>query len=444
MKDITEKIDLRGNIGYKRNGWNRVMETTIKEESDSSGPSSNKQKQYKIYFAFFYLNLECYREQMVSFFPMLPLTKYAVSSLSDADYIIYMNPYARCEDVSEVAIQDLQYLDQCRKSGAELIVVGKAANAEKNLNGSISNITFWHDHFTEKLGKKFGVVIYDKYFVYDDELDHLAIWPVDGCLQHCGFCRRTYMHIPFESLPLETLKEGLDFIKKVAPEKMKHISLRAENLSEYGIDLYGSPRLHEVINLVDSYKEVETIEFGIGLSVGEMTPKDLEAICKSDKITKMVMSLEAGSDRLLRLIQKPHTVKQAIHVFKEIRQAHPNVIISTAILIGLPTETLNDISMAVYLIAETEPDYVLANYYVCTPNQPLAKLPQLSKGLKEYHLKFFLSLLKIFAKRDVTVEHYKLFKKRYSRKQIRLAEQNQKWLLLPLHFSSTETYKVYF
>ena len=104
------------------------------------------------------VDLECYREQMVSYYPMMPLL-YDTVPMEEADYILYMHPYARCEDLSQNVIEEIQYIDDRRKAGAEIVVVGKAANAEKLLNGSIKNITFWGDHFTEKLGKKFELDI---------------------------------------------------------------------------------------------------------------------------------------------------------------------------------------------------------------------------------------------------------------------------------------------
>ena len=166
---------------------------------------------------------------MVSYFPMLPLLEEQVR-IEEADYILYCHAYARCEDMSHVVLKELKYLDSIRKPGAEIIVVGKAANAERLLNGSIKNITFWMSHFTEKLGKKFGLDIKEQYFVWDDEKKRLAIWPVDGCLRKCHFCRRSYMYIPFESLSLETIRQNLDFIRDTEPEKLKTICLRAENL----------------------------------------------------------------------------------------------------------------------------------------------------------------------------------------------------------------------
>lgn len=384
---------------------------------------------------------ECYRELLVSFIPMLPLLEKTVP-IEEADYILYMHPYARCEDLSNIVLEELHYIANIRKEGAEIIVVGKAANAEKFLNNSIRNITFWGDHFTEKLGQKFNLNIKEQYFVYDDELHHLNIWPVDGCLRKCGFCRRTYMDIKFESLKLEVIKKNLDYYQKNDPKKLIHISLRAENLTEYGIDIYGKQQLHRLIDLLDSYKEIETIEIPIGTAICEITPEILDSLCNCSKLYSIALNLEAGSDRLLSLIGKDHTRERAIYIYHRLRQAHPNLKISSTIMLGLPTEELQDILELADLIQKTEPDSILCNYYILAPRQPLAKLPQLTENVREYHLKFLLQLLKKQKRtKDLRITHRTIFKNKNSREAIRIKKtviEDQKYTDFEVFSSTTE------
>ncbi len=339
------------------------------------------------------LTEECAREMMVSYLPMLPLLENTVH-LEDADYILFGHCYARIRDMSGIVIKELKYIDKHRKPGAEIIVVGKAANVENLLNGSIENITFWGDRFTEKLGKKFDMDIKEEYLVYDDRFDVLNIWPVDGCNKQCSFCRRTYMDIKFESIPYDQIKAELDHIKKTHPEHLKHISLRAENLTEYGLDLTGHQDLAKLINLIDSYDEVETISFPIGMCISEITPEILDALCKSKKIDVVYLNIEAGSDRLLKLINKGHDKKKCLEVFHRLREAHPNIYIISNIMIGLPTEELIDIYELVDFVCDLDIDYLWINYFGVTEKMPLAKLPQLSPQLSEYHLKLFINMLR--------------------------------------------------
>lgn len=382
---------------------------------------------------------ECYREIMVSYIPMLPLLTKTVM-VEEADYILYANPFARCQDVSQRVLEELRFINEKRKKGAEIIVLGKSANAEKLLNGEIKNITFWLDHYVEKLGKKFHLDIKDQYIVYDSLNKQLSLWPVDGCMKKCNFCREAYMDIKFESLPIEQIKKTLDLVKERRPEWLRHIDLRAENITEYGLDIYGKQRLQDIIRLVDSYEEVKNISFSIGMCIGEITQEILEAICESKKVRNVYMNIEAGTDRLLNTIGKGHTCKDVLDIFLKIRKAHPDVEFVTVVMLGLPTETISDVYDLADLIVKATIDEVKVNFYVDAPRLPLHQYPQLSKGLREYHLKLFLKRCEEGNKtRDLTVKCWYLPngpKKRKSRSEARrkmsLMKMNER-ALFPFH-----------
>ena len=178
MNDLTNLNQI--SISEEIRRWNKVIINPIYIESSRC--------KFKINADYILKNmyLECYREQRVSFLTLLPIIENSVP-FKEADYILYMHPYARIQDASEFVLSELRMIDRNRKKDAEIIVLGKSANAKKKLNGSIKNITFWGDHFAEKVGKKFDIDIKERYFVYDDMKEHLAIWPVDGCMQKCVF-----------------------------------------------------------------------------------------------------------------------------------------------------------------------------------------------------------------------------------------------------------------
>lgn len=336
---------------------------------------------------------ESQRELFVSLFPILPLLENTVP-LEEADYILYSHPYARVEDMSPVVIRQLHYIDEHRKPNAEIIVVGKSSNAEELLKGSIKNITFWSNHYAELVGKKFGMNITDEYFVYDAEEGILNIWPVNGCLRKCRFCRRSYMDIPFESLSLSYIKQKLDCYKESSPEKLYCIRLRAENLTEYGIDIYNRQALSDLIDLISSYDEVKEIHILIGLAICEITDEILDSICKSGKFTFIAMNLEAGSNTLLKTIGKDHTRERAIYIADTIRNSNPKIFLCSTVMVGLPTETLDDIYQLADLCIRTTMNHVQINMYGSAPKYPLNSLPQLSPQLREYHLRLMVKLIK--------------------------------------------------
>lgn len=338
---------------------------------------------------------ESYRELLVSYLPMLPLLDNADARMEEADYILYMHCYARIKDMAPIVLEQLDYISRVRKKGAKIVVVGKACNIKEYLDElGIEDIIYLQSHYTERLGEMFGLPIKEEYFVYDERHKRLNIWPVDGCLNKCKFCRRCYMDIPFESLSFEEIKERLDYYKEHHPELLETISLRAENLTQYGLDIYGRRELAKLIDLISSYDEVKKIDFPIGMCIGEITDEILEALCRSGKVNSIALNLETGSDRLLKTIGKGHTNERAILIYKVLRSFYPNIRICSTIMVGLPTEELADMYELARLIEKAQPDEILLNYYGNNERLPLSELPQLSPSLRAYHLKILLGELK--------------------------------------------------
>lgn len=345
------------------------------------------------------LHDECEREQMVSYYQMAPLVQQTVP-LQEADYVIFAHPFARVEDFTDIVLKQLESVNEYRKKDSELIIVGKAANIKPYIEGKYNNVTYVDRHFTKYLGKRFNLDMKEEYILYDDREDQLNMWPVDGCLNKCGFCRRTYMDIPFESQTLEFLEEKLDWFKENHPEQMKHLYIRAENLTEYGMDIYGKQELHKVIDLAASYDEVENIYMPIGMCIGEITPEILDSLCRCKKLKQIALNLEAGSDRLLKLIGKKHTREQSKLIYSTLREAHPDLAIATTVMIGLPTEELEDIYQLGQLINEVEPTSVLCNFYGYSSKHPIAKYPQINEQVKYLHQNFLMKILKEKKDRD--------------------------------------------
>lgn len=380
---------------------------------------------YKINMEILQYNImqECYRDQRVSYFQLAPLANKTVP-LEEADYILYAHPFARVEDFTEDVISDMEYMFEHRKPGAEIIVMGKATNVKDYIDESHDNITYVDKHYAEYVGKRFGLDIKDQYIVYDEQLEQLDIWPVDGCHNKCAFCRRCYMHIPFESQPFDFIKNTLDWYKENAPEKMHTVSLRAENLTEYGLDLKDGKTLADIIRLLNSYDEIKEIEIPIGMCIGEITDDILDALCECKKITSMSLNIEAGTDRLLKVIGKNHTCERAVYICSRINETHPDILLQSTMMVGLPTETLEDIIGLSEMIIKCKFGYVHCNYYGYSPKHPLAKYEQMNESLREYHLAYLIHLLKQNYNNDILLElyHEKIGDK-YKRSAIREKEQ---------------------
>ena len=105
------------------------------------------------------------------------------------------------------------------------------------------------------------------------------------------------------------------------------------------------------------------------------------------------MNIEAGTNRLLIVINKKHTVERAKEVAFALREANPKIMLYTTVMYGLPTETLDDIYALADVLTDIYFDSLFINQYINNEGQSLAKLPQLPSKLIRYHLVRLMYLL---------------------------------------------------
>ena len=398
MYSIDEMVDrLQGMVDGQKNG---------------TYPKKTPDIPYRINTDFVWNNLndQCGRDKLVHFLPMVPLMEQSVA-ISEADHILYAHYFGRMENSSEYVLFELYKISQVMKHGAELIILGRSATFENDpkfynyaKSLGLDNITFIGENFTKVLGERFGMDIQDHHVVYDEigrfgnNEPELNIWPVDGCSKSCSFCRRNFMTRPkLESLPLEQIKEQLDFIKMTNPHMLKTINMRAENLTLYGVDIYGKKMLHEFINLLGTYP-IEQLNSFIGLDIAEITPEMLDAM-KHIPLNKIALNIEHGSERILEMLNKGLTLDKTYHVYETLRNAHPDVYIDSLSMIGFPSETKQDVYDHAKVVSDLRPNRMLLNHYYMEPQHPLARLPQLSeKQVWKLQKAFIKSLQKYSSK----------------------------------------------
>ena len=360
--------------------------------------ASDKKLNYSINFDNFYNNLpySSSRRKRAVIVPainrLFNMTDEA--ELENADYILFSHPWGAVADKSEDCISQLKHIDMHRKNGAVILAVGSATNAQSQIGSSIKNIIYMEGNYVEQLGKMFDVQLEEKPIHYNLKTGVLELFPATGCLRNCAFCWSSHKKRDFRSVHLEEIKKKLDKFKSEFPEALNTIEFFAENLAEYGIDLTKKQEFPELLKLVASYPEVKEIRLPYGLTISEMKPQLLGAILENKtKITRIGLHFETGSDRLLTLVKKGHTKERAIELMNTIRQEMPSVIMLSALIIGLPTETFEDVDESVDLIKRTQIDGIICNLFRYSPYAKAAALPQVSGNQKLRHFEYLISEL---------------------------------------------------
>ena len=161
----------------------------------------------------------------------------------------------------------------------------------------------------------------------------------EGCNRYCSYCAIPLITGKFTSRPIE---EILDEVRWLVGEGVKEFNVIAQDLSSYGLDLYGE---HRLAQLVDEMAQIAGVEW-IRLHYTYPTdfPYDLLPVMANHKnVCKyMDIALQHCSDNMLKKMHRHITREEQDKVIARIRKEVPRICIRTTLLVGHPGETEED------------------------------------------------------------------------------------------------------
>lgn len=161
----------------------------------------------------------------------------------------------------------------------------------------------------------------------------------EGCNRYCSYCAIPLITGRFTSRKME---EILDEVRWLVSKGVKEFNVIAQDLSSYGLDLYGE---HRLAQLVDEMAGIEGVEW-IRLHYTYPTdfPYDLlPVMAKHKNVCKyMDIALQHCSDNMLKKMHRHITRSEQDAVIARIRKEVPGICIRTTLLVGHPGETEED------------------------------------------------------------------------------------------------------
>ena len=158
----------------------------------------------------------------------------------------------------------------------------------------------------------------------------------EGCDRACSYCAIPLIRGKHVSVPIEELvKEA----RKLAEKGVKELILIAQDLTYYGIDLYGKRRLADLIREIAKIDGIQWIRLHYAYPNG--FPEDvLDVMASEPKVCKYLdIPLQHISDRILRSMKRGSTKKEVNALLDRIREKVPGVAIRTTLIVGYPGET---------------------------------------------------------------------------------------------------------
>lgn len=158
----------------------------------------------------------------------------------------------------------------------------------------------------------------------------------DGCDNRCSYCAIPLIRGGYRSVPMETLIEEA---KLLASKGVKELVLIAQDTTRYGLDLYGSSRL------VDLLKELNKIEGFHWIRVLYTYPDELdEALIEGMLELKKVLPyfdipIQHGDNRMLKAMNRRGTIESIQQTIDTIKKLYPMPVFRTTMIVGFPGET---------------------------------------------------------------------------------------------------------
>ena len=197
---------------------------------------------------------------------------------------------------------------------------------------------------------------------------------MEGCSKYCTFCVVPYTRGEEVSRPLEQV---LAEVRSLAQQGVVEITLLGQNVNAYRGPMAGGglADLAALIYLVAAVQGIERIRFTTSHPV-EFRDSLIEAYRDVPQLASYLhLPVQSGSDRVLALMKRGHTVLEYKQKLRRLREVRPDISLTTDIIVGFPGETERDFAATLDLVREVGFDQSFSFIYSQRPGTPAAALP---------------------------------------------------------------------
>ncbi len=193
-----------------------------------------------------------------------------------------------------------------------------------------------YKQIVDSFGKKY-VSEYSRFLMTPPHYSYLKI--SEGCNHRCSFCAIPLIKGKYRSRKMEDL---LIEAKDLSKQGVQELNIIAQDTTFYGKDIYGTYKLHVLLNNLAENFEFKWIR--LLYTYPTNFPKDvLKVIAKHDNICKYIdLPLQHISNNVLYSMKRRSTKESITELIKEIRDTIPDVAIRTTFIVGYPNETEQD------------------------------------------------------------------------------------------------------
>lgn len=194
----------------------------------------------------------------------------------------------------------------------------------------------------------------------------------EGCDRLCTFCAIPRMRGKHATKPIEQV---LDEARQLAADGVRELILVAQDTTYYGMDLYGRPRLADLLRELEGVPGLDWIRL-MYLYPMYFTDELLEVLAGSRKILPYLdLPLQHAEDTMLRRMQRRVTRAEIEALLARLRRAIPDLVVRTTFITGFPGETEEQFAELERFVEQQRFERVGVFTYSLEPDTPAARLP---------------------------------------------------------------------
>ena len=199
----------------------------------------------------------------------------------------------------------------------------------------------------------------------------------EGCSNMCTYCAIPYIRGKFISRKIE---EILEEAKMLASKGIKEIIVIAQDTTKYGVDIYGTPKIAELLQKLSKIDGIKWIRFLYSYPEG-ITDELIEVVKNNDKICKYFdIPIQHISNTVLKKMNRKTNKEQIENLINKIRKEIPNVVLRTSLIVGFPGEKEEDFEELEKFVERTKFDKLGTFMYSKEEGTPASKLPEQIHG----------------------------------------------------------------
>jgi len=186
-----------------------------------------------------------------------------------------------------------------------------------------------------------------------------------GCDNLCSFCI-----VPF-TRGREVSRPAADVVAEVqrlADTGVREVTLLGQNVNSYGLKRSGEPPFHELVAAVSAVAGIERVRFTTS-NPWDLDPGLIEQYRSNPVLCSYFhLPVQAGADSMLSRMRRKHTVDEYFELVDRLKEARPDIALSTDIIVGFPGETEAEHEGTLALLERVQYDFIYSFRYSPRPH----------------------------------------------------------------------------